>query len=86
LIGTVAAPELNSATVSLVQDLAVDAAGRIFVPAIWHYQPKNAFAGFFAMSAQGVYLKTLVQSTRVATFTSWLLIQVILRARRINAN
>lgn len=60
LIDLSVVPEFSTAAVSLMEDLAVDSSGQVFVPAIWHVQPKVPSAGFFVMSPQGKYVKTLV--------------------------
>ena len=49
---------------SLMEDLAVDHAGRLFIPAIWRYAPKRGAAGVYVFNAQGIYERTIEFATR----------------------
>ena len=59
------AAESATAVVNLMPDLAVDPAGRMFIPAMWTRKPKGGGAGVLVYTAAGRYERTIVLAPQV---------------------
>ena len=57
-------PESAKATVQMMQDIAIDSSGRMFVPAIWHFSPRGGGAGVLVYGPDGRYERTISLTPR----------------------
>jgi hypothetical protein len=57
-------PTPEGASASLMEDMAIDSAGRLFIPAIWRYAPKGGSAGIFVFDSRGYYERTIELAPR----------------------
>jgi hypothetical protein len=59
------AAESATAVVNLMADMAVDATGQMFIPAMWTRKPKGGGAGVLVYTAAGHYERTIVLAPQV---------------------